>query len=307
MKKILLLLFVFFVLPFAVITANDSYPQNYYQHPLDNMPIFNDGESNYDPSKIGQSGPIGYRSAEYRKYLGPSVKIGILSGGSGSGTIVHYDDSSKLAYVLTCAHLFSSGTETLNYDKNSKKGECKIIVWYKNNVKLDKPETFTGSILYYTPYKMEGYGDTSLVVFKPDWVPQYFPIANLNYQFKDNELMNSCGCDSGSEVACYEVNFLGIKDKTTIVTKNNSPRPGRSGGGLFSLNGYYVGTCWGTTYPIGYGKGYFTSLEVIHHNLKKNGFEWILDDYLAKKLKVLDRNNIQGKYDNNYIPIPGRS
>ena len=45
------------------------------------------------------SAPIEQRGIEFRKWLAPSVKIAV-SGGSGSGTIVYYDNLKNIAYTF---------------------------------------------------------------------------------------------------------------------------------------------------------------------------------------------------------------
>jgi hypothetical protein len=117
------------------------------------------------------------------------------------------------------------------------------------------------------------------------------------------------GCDSGSEVAHYGVRYVGFRDVGSgwkdLVTTENSPRPGRSGGGLMSEN-YYVGICWGTSRYDGNGNGYFTPLSTIRDYNKRNGFGWLNEVglSLARLIPIVDRNNPQGEYSADYIPLP---
>src|SRR5690606_24051907 len=131
-----------------------------------------------------------------------------------------------------------------------------------------------------------------LLKFKPDWVPDYFPIASTDYDIKIGSKQHSTGCDLGNEVAHYEVEVVGTRG-SDLVTRNNSPRPGRSGGGLLSDDGYYIGTCWGTSDYSGTGVGYFTPLSSIHDVYSRNGYEWILEVGfgLANQIPIRDQNN----------------
>jgi len=252
LKKLIYSVFTLFVL------AGSLNSQNTFKFvdkdPLDNMPIL---ERN--PVGVEYPAPVAKRGIEYRKFLAPSVKI-VVANGSGSGTIVHYDAKKNLAYVATCGHLWNG---VMTAEEGKKKNlKCKIVVWYHNDQKLDAPRTYDADVIFYR--FLEGQEqDTGLVTFKPDWVPNYFPIGPADYIYRSGQHAHSCGCDAGSEVAHYDIEMVGIIGND-LVTIKNSPRPGRSGGGLMDDEGFYIGTCWGTQYRDGTGKGFFTPLSKIH-------------------------------------------
>lgn len=242
--------------------------------------------------------PIENRDQQYQKWLSASVKISV-NGTYGSGTIIYYDSYKNLAYIATCGHLWN-GTMTAAEGVN-KKITCQITSWWQPQ-KLDKPKTYEARVIFYN--NVAG-SDTALLTFKPDWKPDYFPIANLNYKYKENQYLNSLGCDKGSEVAHYKVKIVGIQ-KNNLITIENSPRPGRSGGGLMSEQ-YYVGTCWGTSSVDGTGYGYFTLLKAIHSVWERNGYGFLLNikrEYFAQKIKIIDKNSLQKVYSKEYILIP---
>jgi hypothetical protein len=73
--------------------------------------------------------------------------------------------------------------------------------------------------------------------------------------------------------------------------------------------GYYIGTCWGTQYRDGSGKGYFTPLSAIHRfwNQQK-GYEFLLSQKpggAARKIPVVDAIGSQSLYEPEYILLPG--
>lgn len=294
-KKIiwsLLICFIFNTTAFAAPTVEYD--------PLDQMPIL-------EKIPIGVSlndSPVEQRGIEFRKFLAASVKIGV-DGGSGSGTIIYYDAQKNLAYVASCGHMWSRGTMSAE-DGRRKNMKCKVITYYHNEIKLNSPKTYEANVIFYS--FIDGQ-DTSLVTFTPDWKPDYFPIAPVDYSYKFGSLAHSCGCDGGREVAHYDVELLALQGD--LVTRRNGPRPGRSGGGLMDDNGYYIGTCWGTQYRDGSGQGYFTPLTVIHRYWSKQvGYDFLLKQFpgggIARQIPVVDRNNKQGKYDPDYILLPGR-
>lgn len=277
------------------------------------MPIVQD--TNPYTSQLKCATPYPHRETEYIKYLAASVKIFINAGKqshSGSGTIIYYDHKTQEAYVASCGHLWTGEKTAEQLAKNPL--TCKIIVWYHNNEKLSSTKEYDATVLFYNNSK-RGL-DTSLMKFKADWVPEYFPIAKTDYNVAEGSHHHSCGCDDGQEVARYDVEIIGYRSiidnawrdtgEIDLTTTKNSPRPGRSGGGLLSSDGYYIGTCWGTAKPDGSGIGYFTPLKAIHKMYKKNGFEWLLTvgKGLAKKVPIFDKNDPKKIFTEDYIKTP---
>lgn len=304
LKKISSLVFIIgIIFSSAIFAAQPNYIRNFVAEidPLDKMPIL-------EPDPIGirvGEAPIEQRGIEFRQFLSASVKISV-NGASGSGTIVYYDKAKNLAYVASCGHMWSSGVVSAE-DAKKKNITCKVITWYHNEQKLDKPRTYNANVMFYS--YVSGV-DTSLITFTPDWEPNYFPVAPVNYEYVKGQHVHSLGCDGGSEVAHYDIEIIGLFDND-LVTYRNSPRPGRSGGGLMDDNGYYIGTCWGTQYRDGSGRGYFTPLSAIHGFWsKQKGYEFLLKiqplGSEAKKIPIVDRTQDQGSYKPDYILLPLR-
>lgn len=265
-------------------------------HPLDNMPIV-------EPTPVGFLGvqPIEQRDLKYRKFLSASVKIKVDKA-SGSGTIVFYDYIKNLAYVASCGHMWNKGTMSVEEGKVNKV-TCKVEVWYHNEKKLDESKTYDANVVFYSYIKGQ---DTSLVSFTPDWQPEYFPLASYDYEYIPGKHAHSLGSDGGSEVAHYDVEMIGLAFGD-LVTYQNSPRPGRSGGGLLDDNGYYIGTCWGTQYQDGSGNGYFTPMSAIHNYWKQQkGYQFLLNQKpgAARQIRIKDRTTKQKKYSSEYILLP---
>jgi hypothetical protein len=115
--------------------------------------------------------PIPQRGPEVQKWLAPSLKIHV-SNASGSGTIIYYNSEDGYAYVQSCGHLWNgnmSGTEGKN-----RRLTCQVETWYRNSEKLTSPQKYTAEVLWYS--NTRGL-DSSLMRFKPDWEPQYFPLG----------------------------------------------------------------------------------------------------------------------------------
>lgn len=317
MEKLKLVVTVFIVLfgIFAIVNnlKSDKIGKSQISPNVVEMPIVQD--VNPLTSKLKCVAPQPNRNEEYRKYLAASVKIYISNGRTaytGSGTIVYYDYKTQEAYIASCGHLWNGEKTAAELRKNPIK--CRIMVWYHNNLKLDKYKEYEVTVLFYNN-AIRGH-DSSLMKFKADWIPNYFPIAKADYEIPVGSHQHSCGCDNGSESAEYNVKIIGYRSiidnawrdtgEIDLITIENSPRPGRSGGGLISNDGYYIGTCWGTSKEDGSGIGYFTSLKAIHRMYEKNGFGWLLKigKGIAKRVPIYDKNNPKIIYSDDYIKIP---
>lgn len=271
---------------------------------VDRMPLVED-----DPFAAMASNtlPIPQRGPEFQKWLESGVRISVTNA-RGSGTIIYYDRNKNLAYIQSCGHLWNGDMSF----KESKNIQCSIEVFYANGQKLNTPRKYPAKVLFYHNNKDSGghqCQDTSLIEFTPDFVPSYYPIGPAETQLQQGEYLHSVGCDHASEVAHYKVRVIGERgDKwPDLVTTENSPRPGRSGGGLISDDGYFVGICWGTSEYDGSGNGFFTPLRTIRYFNEKEGFGWINDvggSSLARRIPIVDRNGPQQEYPRNYIPLP---
>lgn len=255
------------------------------------MPLYQ-GSMNFPSAEVALPEP--HREEAVRKWLIPSVRIRV-PGAAGSGTICHYDRSKNIAYVISCAHLFRQGDSS-----------AVIEVFYKNEEKLPSPQRYNAKVL---SFKVGYWGDDiSFMSFQPDWIPQtWFPIAPENHVVLKDERYYSCGCDGASEVACYYVKPQGI-DGSFLATRENSPRPGRSGGGLMDKDGWYVGICVRTSHVDGSGTGFFVHLKTIHDYCRKNNLEFLLNiplpNNLLRKMPIVDRTGPQGTYPIDYVPVP---
>jgi len=292
-KKLLIL----FVVTFVLVGVSLSGKKDVF-----NMPLVED--TNPITSKFQCGYPQPDRGIEFRRFLSPSVKIALDNGCSGSGTIIYYDSNKNEAYVTSCGHLWEGSKNSKELESDPEK--VTIISWYHNQTKLSSPLKYSADVLFWSNVK--GY-DCSLLKFTPDWVPDYFPIASINYPLVPGEHYHSVGCDSGSEVARYDVEIVEYRGNDLII-KNNIPRPGRSGGGMLSDTGFYVATCWGTTDKKGLvGIGLFTPLESIHKVYKNNGYSWVIDagNSLARKIPIIEIDGKEKIYPRDYVPLPNNN
>lgn len=242
------------------------------------------------------------RGEEYRRFLAPTARITYQNGGGGSGTICYYDAAENWAYVISCGHLFRNGRKTAaQYRQNPV--TMRLELFYHDDEKLEKPEVYTAEVLFHI--WEQGIKDVSLMRFHPTWKIKWVnSIAPLDLSLEVNKQYHSCGCDSLTETAHYLVTYHSITERlgsSEYVTMYNGPRPGRSGGGLFTDDHLLFGIC-----SRGNGTySFWTTVKQIHKYLKEEGFEFVLDGRsLANKIPIVDRNGPQGDYPKDYIPSP---
>lgn len=267
-----------------------SPPQQFYYNPQ-YQPYYPDGDQLFQGNSLA---PVENRGEEYRRWLKVSVRI--RNGNiSGSGTICYYNREKKTAYVVSCGHLFKGGEKT-----------AEIHVFYKN--KLPQVSKYTATVLTFSNSE-----DISFMSFQTDWdMDEYFPIAPTNYQINSGQTYYSCGCDGAREVACYLMKASGMEGRNLVLTENG-PRHGRSGGGLMTTDGYYIGICWGSTDPYnGTGKGLFVPLYRIHAYAKQSNLGWLLkvgkanpaNQAEARKLPVIGIDGRKLEVPPEFVPLP---
>jgi hypothetical protein len=219
---------------------------------------------------VKQNTPVAQQDEKYNRYLASTVKI--KNHGIGSGTMIYYDPETREVYVSSCGHLWSG---IKNYTELRQSPEyCQITVFYADRKLLSTPKKYTARVLF---RQFQWGQDVSLLKFTADFEPQTFPIAPINYDIKLETTYHSTGCDNSSDPAHYGVEVIGI-EQDMLTTRYNSPRPGRSGGGLLTSDGYYIGICVATSDRTGQGRGrgYFTQLSTIHKIYTQNGFAGLL-------------------------------
>jgi hypothetical protein len=243
--------------------------------------------------------PIELRDESVYKYLTCEFRIENKGVCFGSGTLCYYDLKTNTGYIISCGHLFRGGEKTVFID-----------TWYKNGVKLTSPARYTAEIIGYSPPIDSGGDDISFLKFNPDWVPSsWFPIAKIDATPPPGTHLFSMGCDGAREVAAYNVVVVGMEGRD-LITKENSPRHGRSGGGLVTPDGYFVGIVWGSSDPYnGTGTGSHVPLEKIYPFAKKLNLNFLLTGEkpsinLARQIPIVDQNGPQKDYPADYIPLP---
>jgi hypothetical protein len=173
----------------------------------------------------------------------------------GTGTII--DTREGQALILTCGHIFQGSQEN---------GNVEVHLFGENStVKV------FGKCLY---YDLEI--DLALVYLTLPCPVRAVPIAPDSYRIQPSQQVLSVGCDSGGNPTVWQHQVMSIDRVSTsrekrvqfhYVQVSGAPVGGRSGGGLFSSEGYLIGVC--NTGDPQRNDGHFVPPHMIRHILDK--------------------------------------
>lgn len=221
--------------------------------------------------------PLADRVAGAATYMEPTCQV-VYKGMWGSGTVIRSDAIGGDVWVLSCGHIFTGVSGRMSAKECARvEPRCDLTFFYRGGVRLAKPERRPGTLVF---YHCDGMDDVSLIrssAFGGGF--RSVGLAPPGYRLARGTRLHSPGCDGGGEVADYRsVYWRGLRDaggQAGYVTVENSPRPGRSGGGLMTREPYLVGVCCRTSEIGGRGLGYFMTLDQVRSALRSEGFGWL--------------------------------
>jgi len=187
------------------------------------------------------------------RLLATSVRIKIYDGTGhsvGTGTII--DNREGEALVLTCGHIF-----------RDSKGEGRVTV---DLYGAGAPQDIAGRVI---GYDLET--DIGFLSFRPGMNVIAARVAPAGYSVKPNDPVVSIGCNHGED-ATARVSRVTTIDKflgAPNLQVAGQPVQGRSGGGLFSADGYVVGVC-NAADPED-DEGLYAALAAVHAELNQLG------------------------------------
>lgn len=173
----------------------------------------------------------------------------------GTGTII--DTRDGWALVLTCGHLFrdSQGKGRIDVDLFGPDGQRRV----------------QGQIVAYDSEKL----DLGLLRIRVDGPVRVAPVAPPGYLVEVGAPVASVGCSNGADPTVVRTR---VRAKNKFVGPPNLqadglPVEGRSGGGLFSEEGYVVGVC-NAADPTD-NAGLYRALEAIQAELDRANLSYV--------------------------------
>jgi S1-C subfamily serine protease len=194
------------------------------------------------------------------------LKVEDATGHSfGTGTIV--DAREGEALVLTCAHLFRDSSGNQISDPQSVTAE----LYQSGDAGLQVVERVPVHRIHSCNFD----SDVALVSIRPRGAVRPARIASSSDLLRQGDPVVSVGCSQGADptIQTGQVTAINRYQGPSNVTASGAPVVGRSGGGLFSLQGEVVGVCNAADYED--DEGIYAALASIHAELDKLGLQAI--------------------------------
>jgi S1-C subfamily serine protease len=171
------------------------------------------------PTRTAASSPDAARAATVR------IKVEDAAGyGFGTGTIIDTHDSESL--VVTCGHLF-----------RESKGQGKITA---DLFVSGAAQTVDGQLIGYDLDR-----DIALISVRIGPGAKAAAVAPPGYTVRPGDRAFTIGCDKGADPSVRQTHITAVnkyRGKPNF-TAAGQPIDGRSGGGLFSADGFLIGIC----------------------------------------------------------------
>ena len=201
--------------------------------------------------------PAAELQAAIRQALEATVRLKVEdSRGHSLGTGTVIDAHGPESLVATCGHLFR---------ESAGKGRILVDVFAGGT-----PKTVDGQLI-----SCDLNRDIALVSILPQAALRPVRVAPAGHPIRRGAAVFSVGCDQGQEPRVEQSRITAI-DKylgAPNIEVAGQPVDGRSGGGLFSLEGYLIGIC-NAADPADH-EGIYASLPAIHWELDRVGLRAI--------------------------------
>jgi S1-C subfamily serine protease len=169
----------------------------------------------------------------------------------GTGTIV--DTHGDEAVLVTCAHIFRA---------SEGQGRIQVEVFHP------QPRTLEGKLIEWDLKR-----DVAVVAIKSGAGTVSAPVAPTGMTVNKQDPAFSVGCDKGADPTIRQTKITNLNRYVgpPNIEAAGEPTIGRSGGGLFSREGYLIGVC--NCADEQDNEGIYAAIESIHSQLEKAGLE----------------------------------
>jgi thiol-disulfide isomerase/thioredoxin len=226
-----------------------------------------DDEPKRTPANTGRRAPDPWKTVVRIRIRGPH------SEGVGSGTIVYSTPEESI--VLTCAHIFHVDGASQQYHP-SRFPLTIAVDLFDGELHGLRPamvhpvETVAGKAVDYD-FGM----DVGLIRIRPGRKLPSSPVVPAGWTPREGMPMTTVGCSEGHNATAWSTKVTN-RSVRGLVGNNRyeatecayAPKQGRSGGGLYTLDGYVAGVC-DFAEPRG-GHGLYASPRSIQKILDKN-------------------------------------
>jgi hypothetical protein len=171
--------------------------------------------------------------------------IGAHSTGFGSGTVIF--SSPEESVILTCAHIFNvEGRRQYPASQFPRQIMIDLFDGKLNASRVHFLESVEGEAIDYDFAR-----DVGLIRIRPGRVLPASRVVPVHWTPKSRMGVIAVGCSEGNDATVWETvinrsciqNFLSGNPTYEAVECDVAPKQGRSGGGLYTQDGYIVGVC----------------------------------------------------------------
>ena len=240
---------------------------------------------NFDDEPVSKNGRVAQSSKNPEPWQ-TVVRIKVTAPGGmmefGSGTIVSSTDDE--AIILTCAHIFH--VDGVSKQPRPERFPYKIMIDLFDG-RLAGPRKNTVHPVETLPGKAIDYDlvhDVGLIRIKTRRRLPSSPVVSASWQPKPGMNLIAVGCPEGQDATAWSTKILHTRMGNPNAVSagkasyegllcSNAPRQGRSGGGLYTEEGYVAGVCDFADYRNNHG--IYAAAESIRHILDRNDLSFV--------------------------------
>lgn len=240
----------------APASSNQPASDPFTQRQLDQPQVHNVSNSAAQPEvrTLGHETTSAPRVDPQARAMAATVRLKVQeSQGQAIGTGTIIDSHGDEAVLVTCAHIF-----------RESKGQGRIQV----EVFHPQPRMLEGELM-----ECDLECDVAVVAIKPGPGTVCAPVAPTGLAVNKQDSAFSVGCDKGADPTIRQTKITNLNRYVgpPNIEAAGEPTIGRSGGGLFSREGYLIGVC--NCADAQDNEGIYAAIDSIHSQLEKAGLE----------------------------------
>ncbi len=254
----------------------DAIPENEdLKRDIDRMRAEEKGDSN-------ASAPIAAGKSENPRPWETVVRIVVHGGGMmgfGSGTIVESNERESI--ILTCAHIFKIDGARQQFGPKQFPRQVTVDLF---DGRLAGPKgQQVATAQRNIPARVIDYdfqSDVGLIAISPGFKLPASPVVPANWKPSPDMAMYTAGCSGGRDATVWTTKVINPNSRLLLnnqpyeaVECEHEPIQGRSGGGLFTENGFVAGVC--DMAVVGGKRGLYATPKSIHTLLARNDLDRI--------------------------------
>lgn len=169
---------------------------------------------------------------------------------TATGTVIHSHGGESL--VMTCGHVF-------------REAQGRGVITADVNWLTDQPTRVPGELINYDAGPL----DVALVLIRPGFQLPAVPLAPQSQLVDREQDIFSIGCDRNAPptIRRSRIKDIGVYDGARKYDIYGRPVLGRSGGGLFTVDGTLIGVC--NAAAVEFDEGIYSAIDNLHVPIEK--------------------------------------